>query len=638
MLQNDNLIKTRRDVEKYALSIIKPLLESINPIWDPKNPPKGKPHWMNHFFTYLEGIARPTWVLPFILNNTKKEIKIAFKNSKIDILDWYKIALVSGTNPKLKSYWGEYSKYGQICTEIAPLAIMLALSKKKFWDDFTSKEKKQIAQWLLKISSLFPIKTHRNNHYWFPIFINIALKKLGLQYHGDIINNNLKLLDQFYMGDGWFYDGTIGRYDYYIPWSHHFYAMLWMILEDQDTKGYTERSQIYKKRTNEFLKYYIYFFDTNGLYIPFGRSLAYRFAATGLIPLAYYNGCDINPGLAKRINLQNLNIFKNNGAPPNQVVKPGFTYDAEQVVERYISYSSSYWSVKGFSSLLMNSHHEFWKAKEISMPVETGNFSYKMKTPKVNLLIEGNSKTGITLYNNSAYVEIGGFNSTNEMYSKFAYNTRAGFGFSTKDIIASDNMISLRTEYKFKTTQLASHRGVFKDLGEKNGVFYSEHLPFSNDLKTKIKTALIPIGDGVHIRIHKVRLSQKYYVSEGGFSLGRRTDDQQILKGGKWISLVTEAGHSFLYSYTPTDLMFETRKILPNYHILYPLASYPMYITKEKLDKGNYTFVTLFFFEDKTKVTKRSINNKIIKFPKIKFINSNHIIIDAKNRSYRINL
>ncbi len=633
MLKEDNTLKSREDVENYALSLIIPLLEKLNPVWDPDNPLKGRPHWTNHHSTYLEGLGRPLWVLPYILNNRKEPIYVKYQGKNIKIEDWYKIALLSGTNPNLKSYWGEYYKYGQVCTEIAPLVITLYLTKDKIWDDFTSKEKKMIWKWLYKIAQLTPIETHRNNHYWFPIFINLGLKRLGLKYNKEILKENLKKVDNFYMGEGWYYDGTIGRYDYYIAWSHHFYPLLWLLLENPEEKYYKEIKEKYCERTNKFLKYYIYFFDSNGLNVPWGRSLAYRFAASSIFPLAVYHKCNISPSLAKSINLKNLNLYKNNGAEPGKITPPGVTYPSTQNVERYISVVSSYWFTKGFIGLLMDKNHPFWKSKFVKLPIEKKEFKYKIKLKDVNIEIQGNKNDGIFLYNNSAYILIGGFGSTNELYSKFVYNSRSGFGTSTKDLISMDNMISLATTNSFATSHLASHRGIFKDLGERKNIYYSEHIPFSNDEKSKIKSALIPLSKGFHIRIHKVILSQPYYVIEGGFTCGKRNDFQEIKKGKNWISVITEAGTSYIKTFTQNiDLIFQVKKVHPEAHILYPIAIYPVYATKKKLEKGEYIFITLFKFSSSLDL------NKIIKEePKIK-LKDNIITIFDNKKIYTLNL
>ncbi len=628
-------IRNRKSLEDYAVSIIKPLLDGNSPVWDKNKPIIGKAHWAGHFYTYLEMYARPLWTLPFILKYRKKTVYIEYSGKKEKIEDWYKEGILAGTSPESSSYWGDYKVYGQMSTEIAPVALALYFGKEFFWDQFSRKEQKQISDWLYKISAVYPVKTHRNNHFWFPVLINLVLKRLGLKYHRNIINESLKKLDEFYIDNGWFYDGTIGRYDYYIPWSHHLYPMIWIILEDENEKDYKIRKEKYIERTNKFLQYYPYFFDKTGLYVPWGRSLSYRFAAVGLFALAVYNGCDIEPGLARRITLKNIEYFKNNGAEAGKKVLPGFSYVSYQNVERYMSVSSSYWLSKGFFSLIMDEKHKFWRSKEILFPAEKENFKYDILMKNVNLKIVGEPEiNGVSLYNNSCYVKVGGFGSTNEFYGKFVYNSRSGFGTSTRDWVASDNMISLMTKDKL----LTSHRAMFKDLGEKNGVFYSEHVPFSNDKFSKIKTALLPLDFGFHLRAHKVKLAKKYVILEGGFSVGKKIDEETVFKGNNWMSVAADGGTSLIYSYLSDEINFQVRKIHPDAHILYPLAIYPAYVSAAELDKGEYLFISVFYYTSRKITVKKSVRTILKQIPVIKFNNRNNILVEFNKRKYRIQL
>ena len=633
-LDKNKKIQTRNDLENYAISLIVPLLESVYPIYDASKHIHGKAHWAGHFFTYLEGIARPLWILPFILNNTKKKIYVKYAGKKVLIQDWYKKALISGTNPKLKSYWGDsYKVYGQMSTEVAPIVMALAFAPKFFWEPLSKQEKQNAKKWFYKIGSVTPIKTHRNNHYWFPLLINVALKKLGLPYHQDIIDYNFEKMQPFYMGNGWYYDGTIGRYDYYMPWAHHLYPLLWMQLENKNDVNYIKYHDTYIERINEFLQYYPYFFDSTGLHLPFGRSLAYRTAAVGLLPMAVLSNCEIDTGLAKKITLNNISFFRQHGMPDNKRVEPGFTYPSYQNVERYISIASSYWFTKGFFALMMNSNHSFWKTKEKRLPIEKEKFIFDFNQPNVDFRVEGDNKlNGITFYNNSAYVKVALFGSTHEFYSKFVYNSRSGFGTSTRELTASDNMISLMTKDK----TLTSHRTVFKDLGQKDGLFYSEQIPFSNDSKSKIKTAIVPLGSGMHIRIHKVELSRPYIVLEGGYSVGKNSDYKKAIIDKNYICFSSDGGSSLLYAYTPKNVDLTIRRIHPDAHLLYPLADYPAYITRNELKKGIYFFATFFFYSSENKISKNKITEILKTLPKVKV--GEKIIVEINSKKYYIKL
>ena len=119
----------------------------------------------------------------------------------------------------------------------------------------------------------------------------------------------------------------------------------------------------------------------------------------------------------------------------------------------------------------------------------------------------------------------------------------------------------------------------------------STHTPFSNDSETKIKSYVLPLKDGWHLRVHKVSLSQPYFVYEGGFSVGIRDDgfivDQNSIAYGQVQSQI------IVKSNLPTS--YDIHRIHPGMHLLQPQALYPVYKT-ECLEKGEYIFATLVCF------------------------------------------
>src|SRR5690606_12154858 len=136
--------------------------------------------------------------------------------------------------------------------------------------------------------------------------------------------------------------------------------------------------------------------------------LSYRYAASSLLPLAAYHGCDIDPGLARHITLANIDYFRmNGGAPDGKVIVPGFTYTSAQHVENYISEGAPYWCAKTFLALLMEEDHAYWKAPSKPMPIEQGEYSVKVPVDNVNMVFQGDNKhSGVSLFNNTAsYVQ-----------------------------------------------------------------------------------------------------------------------------------------------------------------------------------------------------------------------------------------
>lgn len=183
---------------------------------------------------------------------------------------------------------------------------------------------------------------------------------------------------------------------------------------------------------------------------------------------------------------------------------------------------------------------------------------------------------------NSAFNDMCGY------YSKFCYNSRAGFAISTRDKAGFDNMISLATEDMLMT----SLRGRVNTVYSSKELLVSYHIPFTNDPETKITTYTVPLTEGYHVRVHKVELSRPYIVREGGFTIGM-TDDSYNYDGGV-LTYGDTVSRVRVFSDTKTSYRLE--RIHPGMHNLRPHAYYPTWTTGDSLAAGTYIFATSVFF------------------------------------------
>lgn len=85
----------------------------------------------------------------------------------------------------------------------------------------------------------------------------------------------LRFIDTMYVGKGWYIDGKSSQKDYYVPFAFHYYGLIFAKLMKDD---FPEWSEKFIYRAKEFTKDYIYYFDSDGEALPYGRSLIYRFA------------------------------------------------------------------------------------------------------------------------------------------------------------------------------------------------------------------------------------------------------------------------------------------------------------------------------------------------------------------------
>ncbi len=559
--------------------------------------------------TKIEDIFRPMWGIAPVLKERDPEINVLGK--KMKITDFITDVMLSGTAPDSPKRFDrnvtEFNQYGfanQAITELAAYLLTVYFDREKLWDALPSNKREQIASWITKWAVCALKHSWPNNHYWYPIICIEMLTQLGCDC-GDVeadMRYGYDFLETLYYDKGWYSDGELGRFDYYEAWAHHTYTLLWSLIADKTKPGYEEKCAKYRARSTEFLKFFSHYFDSDGGMCAYGRSIGYRFAAITPFALAALTGCDIDLGQAKNIVLKNISYFFDNSIPTRDGCFPcGYLYESTGFVEGYATDGAISCYTEGLMTLLIPEEHGFWTSEINPLPIELGDYKIKSPLNGLEIMICGeDKKNGVTLFNNSLhYYQKGASHRFNDMasyYSKFCYNSRAGFGISTADLVSSENMISICTS----DGTLVSHRKKINDMAYDDGVFSSSHTPFSNDAKTTVKTYLIPLSGGWHARVHKVALSQKYSILEGGFSVGL-TDDGYTVNENR-ITYGDKISEIWVVSNTETS--YTTSKIQPGMHLLKPQALYPCYKTPV-LDAGEYIFAASVCF-----VTDGSIENR----------------------------
>lgn len=596
------IMKTRNDVKKYAQDICLAMLERTANRTLCGRIPETIDH-SGYTSTFLEEFCRPLWGLAPIIRESDEPLYINIGGKPTELCGWIREVLVSGATPESEHSFdiyrdatGDYPFAFQNLTELAGLFVGFYFAREKLWDPLSKKDKDRVAEWLYVLCKIKGEKPAANNHVWFAILALTVLKRFGYVFENadQWIAAGLDKLDTMYISDGWYQDGRFGRFDYYEAWSMHSYPLMWILLENDEYPGYAKRKKEYIARTERFFRQYVHFFDTTGAHVPFGRSLTYRFAASCVFPLAVLCGCDIDVALAKTVMLRNIGYFAENVITENGVLPPGYLYNSPALVENYTSDGGAYWCAKTFLCLLIGEDHPFWTSKPIDLPIEKHDYLFYPECEKVDLAVTGTKQSGVTVYNNVfQYYQLGKYlNRFNDMaayYCKFAYNSRAGFSLSCHDRVAYDGMISLITADE----SMESHRWGFTAFGHENGIMLSKHIPFSNDGGTIITTALIPLENGYHARIHKVVLSYEYAVREGGFTVPAYNDGIYFREFSGGCAVNTDRLVSVQRTVSPVPLKFAKTAPQPGLHLLAPRSAYPSYAT-EVLKKGTYYFASVF--------------------------------------------
>lgn len=516
----------------------------------------------------LENLCRPFWGIAPLLN--EKTYYLNSKDGRIELCEWLRRVLRDGTGKDSDKRFDKNAQSlgisffaNQSVTELAGLLIGIYFARGAVFDPMPDEQKEQLAHYTLYWAETALKDSWPNNHYWFPMFCILIMDKLGYRHpnYDQLIEFGFSQLEGLYLSKGWYSDGAFGRFDYYEAWAHNVYPLLWCLIDEG-----CDKKEIYKKRTEEFLKEYVFWFDEQGAFPPFGRSLSFRFAAVAPFALAALAGCEMDYAAAREITMKNMRYFRKNiSLNADGTLAAGYFYDSNSIIESYMSDGAQYWFTKGFIALLMPESHPFWRQpvtqenKAHQKAGITEPHSFDMQPDKhglsnrtnnsilssagsaggaglfrpfvlnagpddVHMLFVRSPGHGMTLYNNTANYYQGRhshhFNDMAAYYSKFCYNSLTGFGISSRDNVSLDCAAGLTTP----DDAMTSHRLGFCDKGLKNGGLLSTHTPFSNDPGTTIKTVVVPLGGGCHLRVHLLTLSQPYKFTDGGFSIGYNSD------------------------------------------------------------------------------------------------------------------
>lgn len=598
------MLKTRKELTELAKASYIPLLERAARRYEGNEIYLTVDH-VGYECTRIEELFRPLWGIAPLLSD--RDFKITVSGKKIHVCDFITKIILEGTGEDSPRRFDRnvtdrtrVNFANQCITEIAAYLVTVHFAKEALWEPLSREQKDQIAGWIHRCAMIALKQSWPNNHYWYPVISIEILRELG--YYDPASEEYLKqaydALETLYVGNGWYCDGKeFGRFDYYEAWAHQTYTLLWILIGNKDDPGYAEKSERYKRRTEEFLRFYTHYFDTDGGMAAYGRSLSYRFAAVSVFGLAALVGCDIDLGMAKTIILRNIDYFFKKSLPSEDgCFGCGYLYPSVRFAENYASDGATCCYTEGFMCLLAGEDHPLWTGEAKPLHIEKGDYMVECPVDKLDFLVQGEKDYGgVTLFNNAIHyfqTVNSAFNDMCGYYSKFCYNSRAGFAISTRDKPGFDNMISLYTS----DMSMTSLRGRINTVSTEKDLLVSYHIPFANDPDTRITTWVLPLSKGYHVRIHKVELSRPYGIREGGFCIGV-TDDSSGYQDGvlTWGNAVSRIK---VVSDCPT--VYELQKIHPGMHNLRPHAYYPSWKTKE-LPAGTYIFATTVFFSDRKK-------------------------------------
>ena len=469
----------------------------------------------------VEGFSRILWGLaPFWADG---------KDSELDA--FVTEGITHGTDPDHEEYWGTYSDGEQIYVEMGALAYGILLAPHKMWEPLAEQTKVRFQDWLLQINHHV---ISDNNWLFFRILVNCALKKVNAVFSEKQLEIDLKRVDDFYLGDGWYSDGVTKQRDYYIPFAMHFYSLLYAkLMQDEDPY----RAKQYRKRSAEFAKDFIYYFGTRGEALPYGRSLTYRFAQGCFWTALVYTDTEaFSWGVIKGIINRHFRWwFSQPILDCENKLTLGYAYPNLDMCEGYNSSQSPYWAMKSFLLLAVPDDHPFWSVEEEPLP----KLDNVRALPHAGLVIQRGEDGFVTALSSGQYAEWEPVHCA-EKYEKFAYSSYFGFqiprSYYGLGAAAPDNMLA------FLSNGFYFVRRRCEEVRCENDTLWSRWSPFEG---VEVETTLRPEGKG-HLRTHVIHSDKEYTAVEGGFSLPWKETTEIIQEKGSGIIKVSGPGGSSL--------------------------------------------------------------------------------------------
>ncbi|WCN04752.1 DUF2264 domain-containing protein [Streptomyces sp. M92] len=424
-------------------------------------------------------------------------------------LDRYASGLDSGTRTPGREdteSWPlilDHDVQGQPMVESASVALGLRLTAPWLWKNLDAGVRDRVEEWLRGALRHVPAP---NNWYLFPYTVAGFLESVG---RGDretaaARQRALELMEGWYQGDGWYADGDGRAFDHYNSWALHLYPVLDAHLAG-DTGPVAAR---YGERLRTHLDGYALMFGGDGAPLHFGRSLAYRFAASAAVGLGAVTGhTPLSPGASRRLVSGNLRYFLERGALTDDgLLSLGWHGPHEATLQPYSGPASPYWASKAFVSLLAPAGHPLWTATEEPAPVEEADRVLALPAP--GLLVQATRADGIVRLHNHGSDHVRPHEGEvaaedDPHYGRQAYSTRTG---PTAVTNAADNHLSVQVNGRGSVRRRVHPLGAGQ--GEGWGWAASWHRPVfagGPPMVPGLRVESVTVGKGPYeLRVHRV--------------------------------------------------------------------------------------------------------------------------------------
>jgi hypothetical protein len=272
---SDNPLQSRDDVLKAATSLLNALTPYISPCGARIKLSTATGTGFDEISAQLEGFARPLWVVADLLAVQATSSTNAGRVSNLYLDSWLR-GLEAGVDPQSSEFWGHVGDHDQRMVEMEPIAYGLLVASSTFlpkpWtasgqDQQANQQRRNIiVAWLRSINDK---EVPPSNWRWFRVLVNLALvKSCGVPYDEvkPFMDADFKVLDSFYLGDGWSSDGLWSpdkkQADYYSGSFAIQYSQLVYVRFAHDLDP--DRVERYREEAGKFSETFWRYFNING--------------------------------------------------------------------------------------------------------------------------------------------------------------------------------------------------------------------------------------------------------------------------------------------------------------------------------------------------------------------------------------
>jgi hypothetical protein len=464
--------------------------------------------------------------------------------------------------------------------EMAVIGFALAVVPERIWTPLTSEQRNRLIDWLSTINR-HPV--YDCNWLFFPVLVNIGFRKLGLPYDAEGMERNLDRLEQFAGDGGWYADGQGGHCDYYTPFAIQYYGLMYAKLMEHEDPA---RCKKFKNNAALFARDFIRWFSADGSAIPYGRSLAYRFAQSAFwsaLAYAEVETEEISSGVIKGIVMRNLRWwFKQSIFRPDGVLAIGYAYPNLVMAENYNANGSPYWAMKTFLPLALADDHPFWTEEELPLP----DLQAIGEQVHPSLVVVRQPENDHVAAFNTGHLSSNEHTHTSAKYEKFAYSNLFGFSVPRAEWGlaqgAFDSMLALSERDNLFRVRRRNEETFIRDR-----VLFSRWKPWQD---VEARTWIIA-GLPWHVRIHRIETGRELTVAEGGFALPVAADLTSALQADRAIVSCSIATSAIvcLRGFEGAELIYPNA----NTNLIHPRTVIPT--LKANLDQGVHWLVSAVF-------------------------------------------